>query len=78
MICFEFLVDEEHREDVDDVKWERAVYTTTYDGSVNYDGCFPEEGTEVGETEGDAEGLWDGVTFAVEEGCTKQNQNPIP
>ena len=77
MICFKFLVDKEHREDVDDVKWKCSVNATTYDGSVNYDGCFPEEGAEVGEAEGNAERLWDGVTFAVEEGCTKQNQNPI-
>ena len=77
MICFKFLVDKEHREDVDDVEWERAVYTTTYDGSVNYDGCFPEEGAEVGEAKGYAEGLRNSVTFCAEEGCTKQNQNPI-
>ena len=59
------------------MEWECSIDATSNDSGVNNYGRFPEEGTEVGETEGDAEGLWDGVTFAVEEGCTKQNQNPI-
>ena len=59
------------------MEWECSVYATSYDGSVNYYGRFPEEGTEVCKAKGYAEGLWDGVAFVVEEDDTKQNQNPI-